>query len=140
MSCNVGAGGHRCLASLASDLEAFTRNPTAGSFTVSAFQLAVFAKDLNEYYLQLYPSYLNTKKNIRQTLAEPIIIHLDPSYLKFSLRIAPPTSQLPIHPHKVKSRRYDSPHPTRNYHFNNRNHNTHTQCRKKMARRNARSD
>ena len=36
MSCNVGGGGDRCLASLDSDLEAFTRNPTAGSFTVSA--------------------------------------------------------------------------------------------------------
>ena len=36
LSCNVGGGGHRCLASLDSDLEAFTRNPTAGCFTVSA--------------------------------------------------------------------------------------------------------
>ena len=48
MSCNVGGGGHHCLASMDSDLEAFNRNPTDGSFAVLAFQLAAFTKYLNE--------------------------------------------------------------------------------------------
>ena len=46
MSSNVGGGEHRCLASMDSDLEAFSRNPTDGSFAVLAFQLAAFTKHL----------------------------------------------------------------------------------------------
>jgi hypothetical protein len=34
-----------------SDLEAFSRNPTDGSFAVLAFQLATFTKYLNEVFL-----------------------------------------------------------------------------------------
>ena len=34
-----------------SDLEAFSRNPTDGSFAVLAFQLAAFTKYLNEVFL-----------------------------------------------------------------------------------------
>ena len=41
----------RCLVSMDSDLEAFSRNPTDVSFTVIAFQLAVFTKYLNEVFL-----------------------------------------------------------------------------------------
>ncbi len=40
-----------CLASMDSDLEAFSRNPTDGSFAVLAFQLAAFTKYLNEVFL-----------------------------------------------------------------------------------------
>ena len=41
----------RCLASMDSDFEAFSRNPTDGSFAVLAFQLAAFAKYLNGVFL-----------------------------------------------------------------------------------------
>ena len=34
-----------------SDLEAFSRNPAGGSFAVLTFQLAAFAKYLNEVFL-----------------------------------------------------------------------------------------
>ena len=44
-------GGQHCLASMDSDLEAFSRNPTDGSFAVLAFQLAAFTKYLNEVFL-----------------------------------------------------------------------------------------
>ena len=44
-------GGQRCLASMDSDLEAFSRNPTDGSFVVLAFQLATLTKYLNEVFL-----------------------------------------------------------------------------------------
>ena len=50
MSCNIGGGEHRCLASMDSDLEAFSRNPTDGSFAVLAFQLAALTKYLNEVF------------------------------------------------------------------------------------------
>ena len=50
-SCNNGSGGQHCLASMDSDLEAFSRNPTDGSFAVLAFQLAAFTKYLNEVFL-----------------------------------------------------------------------------------------
>ena len=40
-----------CLASMDSDLEAFSRNPTDGSFAVLASQLATFTKYLNEVFL-----------------------------------------------------------------------------------------
>ena len=45
------AGGQPCLASMDSGLEAFSRNPTDGSFAVLAFQLAAFTKYLNELFL-----------------------------------------------------------------------------------------
>ena len=38
-------------ASMDSDLEAFSRNPTDGSFAVLASQLATFTKYLNEVFL-----------------------------------------------------------------------------------------
>ena len=41
----------RCLASMDSDLEAFSHYPTRGSFAVLAFQLAAFTKYLNEVFL-----------------------------------------------------------------------------------------
>ena len=44
-------GGQRCLASMDSDLEAFSRNPTDGSFVVLAFQLTTLTKYLNEVFL-----------------------------------------------------------------------------------------
>jgi len=39
------------LFSMDSDLEAFSRNPTDGSFAVLASQLATFTKYLNEVFL-----------------------------------------------------------------------------------------
>ena len=42
---------HVRLASMDSDLEAFSRNPTDGSFAVLAFQLAAFTKYMNEVFL-----------------------------------------------------------------------------------------
>ena len=56
--CNE-SNGQRCLASMDSDLEAFSRNPADGSFAVIAFQLAAFTKYLNEVFL----SYLVSNKN-----------------------------------------------------------------------------
>ncbi len=44
-------GGQRCLASMDSDLEAFSRNLTDGSFVVLAFQLGTLTKYLNEVFL-----------------------------------------------------------------------------------------
>ena len=41
----------RCLVSMDSDLEAFSRYPTDGSFAALAFQLAAFTKYLNEVFL-----------------------------------------------------------------------------------------
>ena len=48
---SLWSGGQHCLASMDSDLEAFSRNPTDGSFAVLAFQLAAFTKYLNEVFL-----------------------------------------------------------------------------------------
>lgn len=51
---NVGRGGRRAQASLASldsDLEAFSHNPTDGSFTALADQLTVFTNYLNQRFL-----------------------------------------------------------------------------------------
>ena len=45
------AVGQPCLASMDSGLEAFSRNPTDGSFAVLTFQLAAFTKYLNEVFL-----------------------------------------------------------------------------------------
>ncbi len=45
------SGRQHCLVSMDSDLEAFSRNPTDGSFAVLAFQLAAFTKYLNEVFL-----------------------------------------------------------------------------------------
>ena len=39
------------VASMDSDLEAFSRNPTDGSFATLAFQLVAFTKYLNEVFL-----------------------------------------------------------------------------------------
>ena len=41
----------KSLESMDSDSEAFSRNPTDGSFAVLAFQLAAFTKYLNEVFL-----------------------------------------------------------------------------------------
>ena len=51
LSCNIRNGVQRCLASMDSDLEAFSRNPTDGSFATLAFQLTTFTKYLNEVFL-----------------------------------------------------------------------------------------
>ena len=48
---NSECGGQRCLVSMDSDLEAFSRNPTHGSFAVIAFQLAAFTKYANQVFL-----------------------------------------------------------------------------------------
>ena len=44
---NSEGGRQHCLVSMDSDLEAFSRNPTRGSFAVLAFQLAAFTKYAN---------------------------------------------------------------------------------------------
>ena len=51
LPCSIGNGVQRCLASMDSDLEAFSRNPTDGSFATLAFQLTTFTKYLNEVFL-----------------------------------------------------------------------------------------
>ena len=51
LPCAKGNGGKRRLASMDSDLEAFSRNPTDGSFAVLTSQLAAFTKYLNEVFL-----------------------------------------------------------------------------------------
>ena len=51
LSCRNVNGGQHCLVSMDSDLEAFSRNPTDGSFAVLTFQLAAFTKYLNEVFL-----------------------------------------------------------------------------------------
>ena len=51
LSCHAQSGGQHCLVSMDSNLEAFSRNPTDGSFAVLAFQLAAFTKYLNEVFL-----------------------------------------------------------------------------------------
>ena len=51
LPCSIGNGVQHCLASMDSDLEAFSRNPTDGSFVALAFQLATFTKYLNEVFL-----------------------------------------------------------------------------------------
>ena len=51
LSCSIGGGVQHCLASMDSDLEAFSRNPTDGSFATLAFQLTTFTKYLNEVFL-----------------------------------------------------------------------------------------
>ena len=48
---NLGNGRQHCMSSTDSDLEAFNRNPTDGSFTTVAFQLTAFTKYLNEVFL-----------------------------------------------------------------------------------------
>jgi hypothetical protein len=47
----MGPVGKHCLASMDSDLEAFSRNPADDSFVVLASQLATFTKYLNEVFL-----------------------------------------------------------------------------------------
>ena len=44
-------GYPRCLASMGSDLEVFSHDPSDGSLTILAFQLAAFAKYLNDVLL-----------------------------------------------------------------------------------------
>ena len=51
LSCIIGNDVQHCLASMDSDLEAFSRNPTDGSFATLAFQLTTFTKYLNEVFL-----------------------------------------------------------------------------------------
>ena len=51
LSCDNGSGEQHCLASMDSDLEAFSRNPTDGSFAALASQPAAFTKYLNEVFL-----------------------------------------------------------------------------------------
>ena len=48
---SIRNGVQHCLASMDSDLEAFSRNPTDGSFATLAFQLTTFTKYLNEVFL-----------------------------------------------------------------------------------------
>ena len=50
-SSNRASNEKRCLVSMDSDLEAFSRYPTDGSFAALAFQLAAFTKYLNEVFL-----------------------------------------------------------------------------------------
>ena len=50
-ACNIGSGVQHCLASMDSDLEAFSRYPTDGSLAELAFQLTAFTKYLNEVFL-----------------------------------------------------------------------------------------
>ena len=51
LTCSNEGGGQHCLASMDFDLDAFSRNPTDGSFAVFAFQLAAFTKYLTEVFL-----------------------------------------------------------------------------------------
>ena len=51
LPCRIGNGVQHCLASMDSDLEAFSRDPTDGSFAALAFQLTTFTKYLNEVFL-----------------------------------------------------------------------------------------
>ena len=44
-------GRQHCLVSMDSDLEAFSRNPTHGSFAAIAFQLAAFTNYANWVFL-----------------------------------------------------------------------------------------
>jgi hypothetical protein len=46
-----GGGEQHCLASMDSDLEAFSRNPTDDSFVALTSQLTTFTKYLNEVFL-----------------------------------------------------------------------------------------
>ena len=50
-SSNRASNEKRCLVSMDSDLEAFSRNPARGSVTVLAFQLAVLTKYANRVFL-----------------------------------------------------------------------------------------
>ena len=50
-TCYTGSGDQHCFSSIDSGLEAFSRNPTDGSFAVLAVQLTAFAKYLNELFL-----------------------------------------------------------------------------------------
>ena len=51
LAMSSGNGKQRCLVSTNSDLEAFSHNPTDGSFKALALQLAAFAEYLNEVFL-----------------------------------------------------------------------------------------
>jgi hypothetical protein len=51
LSRHVANGGQHCMPSTDSDLEAFSRNPTDGSFATIAFQVTAFTKCLNEVFL-----------------------------------------------------------------------------------------
>ena len=51
LPCRIGNNVKHFLASIDSDLEAFNRNPTDGSFATLAFQLTTFTKYLNEVFL-----------------------------------------------------------------------------------------
>ena len=48
---NTRNGDQHCLSSMDSDLEAFSRNPTDGSFAVLAFQLTALTNYLDELFL-----------------------------------------------------------------------------------------
>ena len=48
---NIESGGQHCLVSMDSDLEAFSRNPTHGSFAAMAFQPAAFTNYANYVFL-----------------------------------------------------------------------------------------
>ena len=48
---NARCGGQHCLVSMDSDLEAFSRNPTRGSFAALAFQPAAFTNYANLVFL-----------------------------------------------------------------------------------------
>ena len=48
---NSEGGRQHCLVSMDSDLEAFSRDPTRGSFTAMSFQAAVFTNYANRVFL-----------------------------------------------------------------------------------------
>ena len=50
-SCKAEYGGQHCLVSMDSDLEAFSRDPTRGSFAALAFQPAAFTNYANRVFL-----------------------------------------------------------------------------------------
>lgn len=50
-ACVTENGGKHCLSGMDSDLEAFSRYPTDGSFAALAFQPTALTKYLNELFL-----------------------------------------------------------------------------------------
>ena len=54
-SSNRVSNEKRCLVSMDSDLEAFSRNPARGSVAVLSFQIAALTKYANRVFLSYYP-------------------------------------------------------------------------------------
>ena len=59
------SGGQHCLASMGSDLEAFSRNPTDDCFVVLVFQVATLTKNLNKKFV-LYCLRLLSQHQVHQ--------------------------------------------------------------------------